>query len=64
MSWWNRRKQFQKGCGNEREKREQGFEGTFRAGDSPVTSVRLWREERGKRRGGNYYGVVMEYKHV
>ena len=26
----------------------QSFGGIFRDGDSPVTSVRLWREERGK----------------
>ena len=64
MNWWNRRKQFQKGDCNEREKMAQSFGGIFRDGDGPVTSVRLWREERGKRRCRNDHGVVMEYKPV
>ena len=38
---------------------EQGFVCIFSDGDSRIASVRLWREECGKRRCRNNHGVLI-----
>jgi len=47
---------------NEKEKMEQGFVCIFSDGDSRIASVRLWREECGKRRCRNNHSIFMEHK--
>ena len=48
----------------EKEKMEQGFVCIFSDGDSRIASVKLWREECGKRRCRNNHSIFMEHKPV